>query len=472
LREQRRALHFRAAESLAERSLPLHAEHLDLAEAPEAAAAYLAAATDQAQRVRPEAALQLAERGMEICSDEESYPLGMLSGHLLLRLGQISKSIEAYRTAISNASEGIERCRALMGLAEGLRITESYSELMDSLDLALQELGDTDLPSERARICQLKGSVHFVHWDYQSCLRENTLSLEFARQAESQELQAQALGNLGDFEFAAGRMTSAHDRFDQCIALSREHGLDNVIAANQSMRGQTLLYLCQPDKALIDCEASLALAVRLFNPRAELVARLVGLYVLELSDADAVRIWAEAGLTIAKRLGAHRFEQVCVEYLGRIAAIEGDRETAERLVGDAVLNFRKSESSMRFLGGRALGSLALVSQDPERRRGLLAEGEDLLQRMSRAHNPLWFYRDAIEVSLDLGDWREAERFATCLEDYTCDQPLPWSRFFASRGRALAKAGRGENATEALKALHAEARQIGFAHTLERIERAL
>lgn len=470
LRERRRALHLRAAEYYRDRDLTLHAEHLDRANSPEAAAALLAAAHEQARRVRYETALEHATRGTQIASGPDLYELQMLLGDLSQRMGKTEEMIGAYRSACAAARDGAERCRALIGVAEAQRIAEAYDELLDTLDGALSAADAAPLPKERARICQLRGGIYFVRGDIEECLAENNRSLEFARAAGSRELEAQAQGNLGDAEFAAGRMISAHDRFDQCISLSQAHGLDNVIAANRSMRGQTLLYLCRPREGLADSEAALDLARRLFNPRAEVVALLVGLYILELTDITAARNWALTGIEAASRIGAVRFEHVFREYLGRIAAYEGDPVEAARLVTAAVENFRQSDSSMRFLGGRALGSLALVSRAPDQRRELLREGEELLVRGVGAHNPLWFYRDAIEVSLDLADWDGAERYARRLEACTSAEPLPWSRFFSERGQSLARAGRGEAVAAELHAIGEQARAIGFTHALARIER--
>jgi tetratricopeptide (TPR) repeat protein len=466
--ERRHDLHLRAASVYADRDPVLRAQHLDLAGSAEAPAAYLAAARSEAERIRYETALQLAQRGVELASSRDAYELHMLLGDLQRRLGNIGKAIDAFHVARESASDKSDKCRALIGVAEGLRITESYPELLETLQTALHEMGDQDMPKERARICQLRGSVHFVHGETKQCLSENNLSLEFARAAGSRELEAQALGNLADAEFARGRIISAYQLFDDCVTLSAEHDLYNVTAANLSMRGQTLLYLGQPANALQDCEDALDLAMRQFNPRAELVARLVGVYALELYDAKTCYQWAEAGVELAKRLGAQRFEMICVEYLGRLHAIDGDSDKAEQLASEALAVFRLSESSMRFLGGRTLGSFALVCRDPDQRRAALAEGEELLKLGVSSHNVLWFYRDAIEVSLELGDWIEAERFAQCLEDYTNAEPLRWSSYFAARGRALAKTGRGDDATELLEAARAQGEGIGFTHSLARI----
>ena len=55
---------------------------------------------------------------------------------------------------------------------------------------------------------------------------------------------------------------------------------------------------------------------------------------------------------------------------------------------------------------------------------------------------MWFYRDAIEALLSAGDGAGALEYVAALEDYTRAEPLPWSDLFATRGRLLAGAARG------------------------------
>ncbi len=469
--ERRRELHTKAADIYAARNLILHAQHLDLAGSDEASAAYLAAAQDETERIHYDAAVQLLQRGIELGANSEIYEMYMLLGELQRRLGNISEAIEAYRCACDDTSDNEKACQAMIGIAEGLRIHEAYTELLDTLEKATQKIEHLDLPKERARICQLKSSVHFVHGDTQSCIAEGNRSLEYARAAGSRELEAQALDNLADAEFSRGRMITAHKLFDDCVKLAEKFDVHGVTAANLSMRGQTLLYLGQPREALTDCQNALGIAKRQFDPRAEMVSRIVGLYVLELFDTQAAREWAKAGQDLAKQLGAERFETVCIEYLGRVAAIDGDVENGERLALEALERYRQAQSAMRFLGGRALGSYALVCRDPNKRIASLQEGEEILTQGVGGHNHLWFYRDAIEVSLELNDWDEAERYSKCLEDYSSVEPLRWSSYFAKRGRALAEHGRGKDVAQLLKSAHADGEDLGFAYSLRKISAA-
>ena len=142
---------------------------------------------------------------------------------------------------------------------------------------------------------------------------------------------------------------------------------------------------------------------------------------------------------------------------------------------EAIAILRETESGMRFEGARSLGSLALFTPDPERRRAALDEGEDLLRLGATGHNYLWFYRDAMEVCLQKDEWDSVERYAKALEDYTSTEPLPWSTFFIARGRMLAAFGRGRREGQIRLELHRlrdQAAEVGLKNALPALEHAL
>ena len=98
------------------------------------------------------------------------------------------------------------------------------------------------LTAERASIHYLRGNLYFPRSDIESCLREHGQSLELARAAGSAELEAAALGGLGDAEFLRGRMISAHDRLLRCVELAREQNLGRIEVSNLAQIANTLLY--------------------------------------------------------------------------------------------------------------------------------------------------------------------------------------------------------------------------------------
>jgi hypothetical protein len=85
-----------------------------------------------------------------------------------------------------------------------------------------------------------------------------------------------------------------------------------------------------------------------------------------------------------------------------------------------------------------------------------------------SHNHLWFFRYAIDASLDSEDWDGAERYSAALEDYTRSEPLPWANFFVRYGRAVGAYGRcqaGQDTTSNLADLVAEAERLGIGPAL-------
>ena len=105
----------------------------------------------------------------------------------------------------------------------------------------------------------------------------------------------------------------------------------------------------------------------------------------------------------------------------------------------------------------------------------VAEGEAILNNGAVSHSHLWFYRYAIEASLNDAAWTETERYAAALEDYTRPEQLPWAEFFISLGRALAAHGRdrhNHSAVSELYRLRNEATRFNLRTALPMIERGL
>ena len=133
------------------------------------------------------------------------------------------------------------------------------------------------------------------------------------------------------------------------------------------------------------------------------------------------------------------------------------------------------QESPALLGPGTLGALAWATQDADQRRSALAEAQEMLQDGCVGHNHLWFYRDAMEASLDSADWDSAEEYAAALSDFTAAEPLPRSDFFIARTRALVDIGRGGRSAETmsnLERLRAEAASVGFRLWLPALDAAL
>ncbi|XIA65023.1 adenylate/guanylate cyclase domain-containing protein [Bradyrhizobium sp. TZ2] len=467
LRSRRRELHRRAADWFRSRDLTLCAQHLDRGDDDGAPRTYLEAARAQAAEYRTERALRLVERGIALARKRADVSaLSLLRGEILHDFGSISESIAAFQQALAVADADIERCRAWLGLAAGLRVTDRFDEAFAMLDKAATAAANDDL-AERARIHHLRGNLCFPLGRLVECLQEHERALECARRASSPEMEARALGGLGDAEYARGRMASAHRHFSRCAELSRASGAGRIEVANLSMVAHTEVYLNDFSGALATTQTAVELAARVGHHRAEIIAHNAACNVFRTTgEFGSAKMHAERALILARQLGAKRFEAVCLNDLAMVARAEASSAEATDLLHRALMISR--ETGVSFVGPWILGHLAVTTEDPVERQAALTEGEEILRKGAVAHNHLWFFRYAIDASLHSQDWDGAERYSAALEDYTRPEPLPWANFFVRYGRDVAAQGRcrlGQETASKIGELLAEAERLGIAPAL-------
>lgn len=475
LRTQRRELHRRAATYLAGRDVVLHAQHLDRAGEPAAAAAYAEAARQQAEAYRNEQALELATRGLELATlPAARFALACLVGQLQLDLGRASAAESAYGTALHLAHDGAERCHALLGLAAAMRLSDRFEDALARLDVAQDVARSPALIEELSRIHHLRGNLVFPLGRPEECAREHETALRHARAAGSPELEARALGGLGDAEYARGRMLSAHAAFVRCCDIARSHGHGRIEAANQPMVAITCWYTLDLDQTLRESDAAAALALRVGHRRGAIIAHHAAVMSLllrhDLEQAEA-RIDQAQALTL--EIGARRFEAENLLFMAECRLLAGERPAAAEFAVQAMALSR--ETAVQFIGPSILGMLAWTADAADARAAAVAEAEALLAQGSLAHNFLLFRRYAIEAALDVGDWEEADRHASALEGYAAAEPSPWTALFVARGRALAAHGRmsGNAGNRAeLERLRTLATQLGVDAALPALDMAL
>jgi tetratricopeptide (TPR) repeat protein len=137
LTSRRIDLHRRAADWFEGNDLILHAEHLDKADQPGAAQAYLDAARQEAETHRHERARQLVVRAQQLDSTPQvQFELACTKGDLLRDLGSTEDSIVSFQQSLELAEGDDQVCRANIGLSGGLRIVDRYDEAFSALDEA------------------------------------------------------------------------------------------------------------------------------------------------------------------------------------------------------------------------------------------------------------------------------------------------------------------------------------------------
>jgi class 3 adenylate cyclase/tetratricopeptide (TPR) repeat protein len=476
LRARRRQLHARAAQRFESNDPVLAAEHWDRAEDPRAPFAYLAATESEARHFRYEHARNLADRGLALAGEgAPRCALLMAQGGLLLELGRVAESVDAYRAALEAAGDDAERARALIGMASGMRVNDRIDEGLAALAEAQPLAERAGLSLELARLHHLRGNLYFPMGRLDDCLREHQASLDYARAAGSIEAEATAVGGLGDAYYLQGRMRSAHEQFARCVELSRKHGLARLEASVLHMVGWTSEYLLRVRDAVNIGLEGAALAARLSDPRAELLSHglVSAMAGRVLRDLELAAAHADEQRRLAEMLDANRFYAQALHNTAEIALAKGDREAARALCHQGLADGGKA--AQRFVGPILYGELARAARDAAERAQALREGEALLEAGAVSHNHFWFASHAIEAALEEEDWEGIEHYCAQLERYSAREPLPWSDFVTARGRALARVGRGERGPElreTLTALRETAAQAEFNAALPALDTAL
>jgi tetratricopeptide (TPR) repeat protein len=285
-----------------ERDLTLCAQHFDRADDERAAKAYLRAAASQRSSYHMDAAFRLAARGCEVARDAaDRHALICLKGELQRDLGDTVSSVLSYREAIEASPDNIARCRAQIGLAEGLRVSEGLSEALHLLDQAQQVAEEHELAVDLARLHHLRGNIYFPLGNIDGCRDEHERGIAYARRLESPEAEARALGGMADAAYAQGRMRSAYEYFSQCVSLSRQHGFGKIEVANRSMIGFSRIYLNEAQQARDDCDAAARAASLVGQPRAEMLAENLGVYsTCELGDFASMEGYLARTLQLAR----------------------------------------------------------------------------------------------------------------------------------------------------------------------------
>ncbi len=379
-------------------------------------------------------------------------------------LETLPDSVESARTAVELHTI----------IATTLRVMDRYDEALSALTRAEKTATGHGLTVELARIHFCRGNVYFPLGNVEGCLEQHELARKYAHEAASPRDEACAIGGLGDAYYLQGRMKTAFDQFHRCVELAREHGFVDVEAANLHMVGWCRIYLNELREAVADGMAAAEAGSKIRHRRAEMLGRLlVGFIGMDLGESVLAKLQLDLALELARKLGAGNFEAQALAHKAHALCLEGRHSEAREYAEEALRIVRRS--GMTFLGPYVLAVHARTTDDTSVRQEALKEAEDILRAGCVSHNHFWFCRESIDICVETGDWAEIERFASALEDYTRDQPLPLSDFYVARGRALAAFGRGERDEKTvaeLLRLRDQALETGLKSHLPPLERAI
>ncbi|MFO1303339.1 MAG: adenylate/guanylate cyclase domain-containing protein [Burkholderiales bacterium] len=472
LHSRRRALHARAATWYAERDPGLHAKHLDLAEDPRAAAAYLAAARHEAAAFRFEAAAALAKRGAELpASAQVHFEIARFEGDVALEAGDAPASVAAYERAALHATDDVQRCAALLGVAAAHRtggaLDRGFAAVREVEPLA-EAAG---LAREASRAAYLRGSLEFARGDARASHEAQTTALDRARVSGDREGEARALSGLADVLYAEGRMQSAYDAFARCVALCAELGLTRFSLNNRCMLSIVHAFLDPADGAIAELTPVRDVARKVRHRGAEVMAdECEGMVRAVQGRYDLAVEPLERSLANAREIGAQRFVVFDELFLIYAYWMIGERDKAQACMTSVVQ--RMEPAGERFFGGIVDGARALMAEDGDGIRLALADGERSLAQGAPAHCHFWFRREAIDASLRMRDWEGVLAQALALERFVQAERVPWAELHVRRARALAAAGQGRPDAEELRACRALALSLAVPGVIPALDHAL
>jgi tetratricopeptide (TPR) repeat protein len=380
LHSSRRELHRAAAGWYESRDPTLRAEHLDRAEDPQAAEAYLDAARAEVAALRIDAALGLAERGAELkAAGRVGHALAILAGELHLELGHSPLAQASFEHARDLASDDRERCVAWIGIASVHRLTSDLASGLTALDAAGPLAAHPGLEREAAQIHYLRGALHFAMGDVDACRTEHELALEFAQRSSDPEREAQALSGLADALYAQGRMKSAHAAFARCVAVCERAGLKRFVIVNKLMLSVIESYFGEAATSLARIEQVRDAARELQHRAAEAMADQCAGWTLSVFGRYAeARAPLERGLKLSREISLRRFETACLGNLARVLWSEGAKDEARRAAREAWALCE--QFSPRFAGPSALGIIATFAEDDDERMRAMTIAERLLEQ--------------------------------------------------------------------------------------------
>ncbi|NWD74128.1 tetratricopeptide repeat protein [Pseudomonas gingeri] len=464
----RKQLHREVANLYRQRDRTLYAQHLLRASDPAAFDALLLAMEEKIQACQYDSALVLGQQCEGFAERAAaSFTWALRCGEAHSGLGQTAQARDCFQRALVLAGHAQERIAAALGLAPILNTLDCLEDEERLIEAILPIARTLQANTALARLYQLHGNIYFPRGDYAECRRLHEASLSFARLAANLEAEAKALGGIGDSYYAQGRMQTAYEVFDQCVRLCERHGLRHVEAGNRSARGSAHFYLGQPELALRDAMDAAVCSRQIGNRRAEIFSRLTAAWVLLATGRDAqAGLELEEALTLARGIGANRFEAILLEGLARVALRRNDHAGAQALIREAVALVERF-ALQRYIGPWVYGSLALMVDDERLSREALIQGEALLTQDGLAHNVLRFRVAAAETCLLQGDFAQASRHAQFLADVAPGMMCAWVshhvRLIDAAGQWLQR--RDRPSAEAWNGLERESQRLGFVATM-------
>ncbi|MGH7802991.1 MAG: tetratricopeptide repeat protein, partial [Candidatus Binatia bacterium] len=334
LRAERRRLHLAAADWFVSREKALRAEHLAKAESPEAVATYLAAVEEQVAKYRVDDALALLARAEAVAAESaDRCAVNLRQGDLLTEAGRPTEALAAYERALAVAPDDEAVALSKLGTAGVLRLLDRNDEALAFLEEAEPAFAAKGRVAELARLEHLRGNLLFPLGRVEACEAAHRRAFDYAKRSGSIELEARALGGLGDSAFASGRFVTSHRRIVECVELARQHGFGRIEIANAFGLGA---FSGDAVRGLAVVDDAIAMAVDARQLRAELTGHHAAMTLcLWAGREESVKGHFARAQVLVEQIGAQRFRGLNLALMGEAHRRLGDRSRAAAMQREA-----------------------------------------------------------------------------------------------------------------------------------------
>ncbi|MBN8510783.1 MAG: tetratricopeptide repeat protein, partial [Burkholderiales bacterium] len=440
-----------------------------------AAAAFAAAARAEAQRMRYAEALALATTGANLARQAaDRHALALLQGEALRELGRNADALAAFEQARDVAADEADAARAwteIAGVHRFLAQVEPAWQALDQAQPVAERLGDDGWC---ARIHYLRGNLCFARGEIAACAAEHGAALALAERAGDELAQAQALSGLGDAHYAAGRLRSALQAFERCVAMCERVDARRFAVMNRAMLGWCCFWHGRHAESRRQLQAAREAAVAMAHRNAEaMVVESLGVMLAWANDAQAAAELQQA-IALAHAAGMRRFELISLAALAAVRRRHGARAEGLELARQA-WQLCTEVRAEAFAGALVLAEVGCCSDDPAEAEALFEQAQRLLAAVAVSHNHLVLHVELMRLRLAQRRHGDALRHADALEHYVGDEPVFWATHHARVGRALVRAAQGETGAALaaeLAALIDEAQAAGLAHDRPALQAAL
>ena len=471
IERDRRKLHLRCAEIYREKNLAQAVIHFHRARSEHISKYFNNAIVHLVDAFQYERALELIVLGEQIdYTDIDRFTLRIAHADILVKLGRVAESVDAAGRAQRAAANASQTVRSLLVQASGLNTLDRFNDALERIEQAEAIAQENRLLAQLARIYGLKGNFYFPRGDVNTCFNYQQKSLSFATKTTDPELEARALGGLGDAAYAQGKMYSAYDYFSRCLQLCESHGFTDIEAANLFMRSTVRIYQNQYQAALQDALRSVELAEQVGEKRAEIVSRLTaGWLLLDSLQLDAAGQQIETGIALAESIGARRFVPFLRESEARLFQLQENSQRARAVIENALQEVDDLKAHS-FIGPWLLGTKALLCTTSREGESCLQQGRALLEKGCIGHNYFRFHVAAMEFGLSRKKPQIIAEHRRLLEQFTEGEPTPWSSFYIKRAELVtAEHNDSSGFNTRLDALLETARRAGLLTALPLLE---